>query len=108
MTRRGKLKRTIAGFVAGLVLGAAGVGIAATQTRFITVRPGTSITFAGLDLFCDYAASDADHHDPGPSMYCERASSIPHGSRSFSVSRYHVNVTTEGGSQIVYRVTRAP
>jgi hypothetical protein len=101
------VKRTVSALIAGLVLGGTGVGIAATQTRFVTVKPGTYITFQGLDLYCAYLSSDPDHNDPGPLLDCGR-SSVRGGGRLTSMTRYHFGITNEAGTNYIIRVPRSP
>jgi hypothetical protein len=101
------VKRTIVALIVGLALGGTGVGIAATHTHFITVKPGTYITFKGLDLYCAYLPSDPDHYDPGPLLDCGR-SSVQGGGRLAAMTKYHYGITNESGTNYVYRVPRSP
>jgi hypothetical protein len=106
------VKRTIAALVAGLVLGGAGVGIAADQntpSRFYRISPDALVEFPGLDLACNYFAKlNKDKTDPGPTMLCDRLSSVEQRltSRSIFVTRYHFEVSSSFGK--TYRFTRSP
>jgi hypothetical protein len=54
------------------------------------------VKIPSLDLQCAVWASDPDHHEAGPILFCDRASTK--GSRIVVVSRYHIKVTDESGS----------
>jgi hypothetical protein len=105
------MKRTIAGFVAGFVLGGAGIGIAATRTppRQITVRPGAIVTFAGsIDAACSFAAYNSNYLDPGPVIFCDRASIRSRPTRGVVITRFHIGVTSELGNTMIHRYPRLP
>jgi hypothetical protein len=76
----------------------------------VTVKIGDDIVIPGLDLFCSTSPTDADHHDPGPMMYCDRnsvrgRSSIP---ASLGVSRFHMRIGRTGSNYWAYSVARVP
>ena len=55
-------------------------------------------------------ASDPDHHDPGPALFCKRNSDLSSSgtSRALGVSRYHMRLSDPGGNYWIYTVTRSP
>lgn len=80
---------------------------ASKATRFVTVRPGSYITFSGLDLACSYDKVDPDHNEAGPVFYCGRPS-VNFRSRSVGGSRYHFWTSNRTGNKIVFEVARTP
>jgi hypothetical protein len=95
-----------------LTVGAlAGTGFAdrrGTANRYLNVRIGDNLVIKSVDLFCIVLASDPDHHEAGPIVYCKRRS-VPAGqnSRSIGVTRYHYQVGDPTGSYTIASYTRA-
>jgi hypothetical protein len=107
--------RNLALITLGIAIGASlcaasGLGVmsAGAKFRVVTVGPGTLVHVTGVDVGCDVFASDLDHREAGPVMFCNRWSVVPRGSRSVVFSLRHVDVTDESGNTLVYRVTRSP
>jgi hypothetical protein len=84
-----------------------GWGLGERTTRFINARPGDSVTFIGLDLFCSALRSDPDHTEVGPIIYCSRYSS-PTNSRAMGASKYHYYITNATGDRVIYKANRTP
>jgi hypothetical protein len=105
-----KLALVALGIAIGASLYAAsGLGFESSRAsfRFVTIGPGTLVHVTGVDVGCDVFASDLDHREAGPVMFCNRWSAS-RGSRSVVFSLHHVDVTDESGNELVYRVTRSP
>jgi hypothetical protein len=89
---------------------AAATGIAShssKQTRYLTAHIGDDVNFVGLDFFCSTRATDPDHHDPGPAMYCSRYSDNT-GSAAVGVSKYHLRLSRSSSNYWNYTVSRSP
>lgn len=106
--------RNLALITLGIAIGASlcaasGLGFASAgaRFRFVTVGPGTLVHVTGVDVGCDVFASDLDHREAGPVMFCNRWS-VSRGSRSVVFSLHHVDVTDETGNTLIYRANRSP
>jgi hypothetical protein len=106
--------RNLALITLGIAIGASlyaasGLGFQSARAsfRFVTVGPGTLVHVTGVDVGCDVFATDLDHREAGPVMFCNRWS-VSRGSRSVVFSLHHVDVTDESGNTLVYRATRSP
>lgn len=105
------MRTTVVAVVAALLSAVlfAVTGKASTASgRFLTANPGDFVKFNGLDLSCKVFASDPDHHEAGPVLFCGRNSVRGGGSRSVSISRYHIGVSDESGNYVIYQVGRTP
>jgi hypothetical protein len=101
----------MAGLVAGLVLGGAGGGLAALHgqpLRHVTVKPNSIVTFAGsIDVACSFKPYTTDYFDPGPVIYCYRAS-VTRPSRGVVITRFHVGVTNADNPYMIHAYPRLP
>jgi hypothetical protein len=77
------------------------------QTRYLTAHIGDDVNFVGLDFFCSTRATDPDHHDPGPSMYCDRFSD-ERNSAAVGVSKYHLHLSRTNSNYWDYTIARSP
>jgi hypothetical protein len=95
--------------IGALLYATSGLGFrnARASYRFVTVGPGALVHVTGVDVGCEVFASDLDHREAGPVMFCNRWS-VNRGSRSVVFSLHHVDVTDETGNNLIYRVTRSP
>jgi hypothetical protein len=97
---------TLAATVSGGVLASTG----SSKTHYLYAHIGDTITIPAVDLYCTVNATDLEHHDPGPLVYCDRNSAISQrsSSRGVGISRYHYYVSTESESYIQARFPRSP
>jgi hypothetical protein len=78
----------------------------ASATRFLTIGTNAYMKIPSLDLQCEVFASDPDHHEAGPVLYCNRSSTK--NSRPIEVSLYHIKIGDEGGNFFTNTYDRAP
>jgi hypothetical protein len=77
--------------------------------RIIIIPTGGYFKLPSLDLTCVVFSSDPTHIDPGPALFCNRASvSTLRGSASVAVSRYHITVFPSGRGGPATSVARTP
>jgi hypothetical protein len=97
------------------ILIAAGVGLATRRSsNVLTMRPGDLLVVPSVDVSCQLFATDPDHHDPGPLLFCDR-NSVANNPRkpgtvsaSLGASRYHFRLGASGSAAWVDTVTRSP